>query len=265
MNKITITAIALAAALATADASAEVPKKWQLVWADEFNSETLDPAVWSRTTRGTPDWANTQSDDPRLVELRDGVLVLKGIVNDNTESDPAPYITGGIWTKDLKSFDPGRFEFRARLHGAKGAWPAIWLLPYDHRNEKNYWPNGGEIDILERLNNNHGVYQTVHSHWTYDLGKVNEPKSTGIYPIDREDWNTYAVDILEDKVIFYINGEQTLVYPKINDGAEGQFPFYIPQYILIDMQLGGQWVGDVDKADLPVEMEVDYVRYYQLR
>ncbi len=31
------------------------------------------------------------------------------------------------------------------------------------------------------------------------------------------------------------------------------------------MQLGGQWVGDVDKADLPVEMEVDYVRYYQLK
>lgn len=49
----------------------------------------------------------------------------------------------------------------------------------------------------------------------------------------------------------------------MNDGAEGQFPFYIPQYLLIDMQLGGQWVGDVDPADLPVEMEIDWVRYYE--
>ena len=29
------------------------------------------------------------------------------------------------------------------------------------------------------------------------------------------------------------------------------------------MQLGGSWVGTVDPADLPVEMEVDWVRYYQ--
>ena len=30
------------------------------------------------------------------------------------------------------------------------------------------------------------------------------------------------------------------------------------------MQLGGQWVGDVDPNDLPVEMEIDWVRYYVL-
>lgn len=29
------------------------------------------------------------------------------------------------------------------------------------------------------------------------------------------------------------------------------------------MQLGGQWVGEVDPADLPVEMEVDWVKYYK--
>lgn len=28
------------------------------------------------------------------------------------------------------------------------------------------------------------------------------------------------------------------------------------------MQLGGAWVGDVDLNDLPVEMEVDWVKYY---
>ena len=42
-----------------------------------------------------------------------------------------------------------------------------------------------------------------------------------------------------------------------------KFPFDIPQYLLIDMQLGGTWVGPVDSTDLPVEMEVDWVRHYQ--
>ena len=44
---------------------------------------------------------------------------------------------------------------------------------------------------------------------------------------------------------------------------EGQFPFNQPFYLLIDMQLGGSWVGAVSPEDLPVEMEVDWVRFYQ--
>ena len=76
------------------------------------------------------------------------------------------------------------------------------------------------------------------------------------------EFNTYGVEIHPDKIVFLINGEEAGVYPKINDGADGQFPFYRPMYLMIDMQLGGKWVGEVDPADLPVEMEVDWVRYY---
>lgn len=46
---------------------------------------------------------------------------------------------------------------------------------------------------------------------------------------------------------------------------EGQFPFYQPYYLLIDMQLGGSWVGAVDPKELPVEMWVDWVKYYEKR
>ena len=35
--------------------------------------------------------------------------------------------------------------------------------------------------------------------------------------------------------------------------------------ILIDMQLGGSWVGAVDPKELPVEMWVDWVKYYEKR
>ena len=46
-------------------------------------------------------------------------------------------------------------------------------------------------------------------------------------------------------------------------GDELQFPFKKPYYLLIDMQLDGGWVGPVDTLDLPVEMVVDWVRYYK--
>lgn len=245
----------------TAGMASSPDNNWKLSWEENFDGNAIDSSVWGKCTRGNPDWCNTMSDDPSLFQVANGILTLRGIVNPDTTSDPSPYLTGGIWTKDKKEFKPGKFEIKARLHGAKGAWPAIWLLPYDYN--KYPWPNGGEIDILERLNNNHVAYQTVHSHYTYDLGRTANPKSSATFPIDREGWNVYGVEMYPDKIVFTINGHPTLTYPKIDNGKDGQFPFYIPQYLLIDMQLGGQWVGQVDPADLPVEMEVDWVKYYE--
>lgn len=119
------------------------------------------------------------------------------------------------------------------------------------------------VDIMERLNYDSIVYQTVHSHYTYTLGIENNPKHGGTTSINPEDFNVYGVDFWPDSLVFHVNGKRHFVYPRIETEQEGQFPFDIPQYLLIDMQLGGTWVGPVDSTDLPVEMEVDWVRHYQ--
>lgn len=116
--------------------------KWELVWEDNFDGAEPDTTIWSRIPRGRPDWQNTQSFDNRCYEMRDGCLILKGIVNDNMDVDTAKYLTGGLWTKDKHAFHRGRIEVRARLHGARGAWPAIWTLPYEI--DKYVWPMGEE-------------------------------------------------------------------------------------------------------------------------
>ena len=238
--------------------------EWSLVWEDEFDGPSVDDAVWSRIPRGTSSWQDTQSSDDRCYEMREGCLVLKGIVNDDLEKDPSPYLTGGIWSQDKKAFGPGRIEVRARLQAAQGAWPAIWLLPFDTLGKANMWPDGGEIDIMERLNYDSIAYQTVHSHYTFDLGRGDSPRQGNTAPIDPDDFNVYGVDIWRDSVVFHINGVRNFAYPRIAElDSLGQFPFYKPMYLLVDMQLGGQWVGKVDPADLPVEMEVDWVRYYE--
>lgn len=233
--------------------------EWVLVWEDEFNDTVPDSTVWRRTERFHADWAKTQSNDPRCLEMRDGMLVLRGIVNDDLSADPSPYLCGGVMSKDLKGFAPGRIEVRARLHGAKGAWPAIWLLPFDNTQ----WPHGGEIDIMERLNHDPYAYQTVHSNYTYNLGQDRHPVNTKTSPIRSDDFNVYGVDIHPDSVVFHINGVKTHSYPRIAAlEGQGQFPYYRPMYLLLDMQLGGSWVGMVDPDQLPVEMEIDWVRHY---
>ena len=234
--------------------------RWVLAWEETFDGEVLDSTVWSRIPRGRADWANTQSLDVRCLELKDGILYLKGIVNDDRTKDTAAFLTGGIWSKGKHAFRGGRIEVRAKLQAAQGAWPAIWMLPFEQRAG---WPHDGEIDLMERLNYDSIVYQTVHSHYTYDLGIKDYPAHGGIAPIDPDDYNVYGVDIWPDSLVFHVNGVRTFCYPKIRTDEEGQFPFDVPQYLLIDMQLGGQWVGPVVAGDLPVELQVDWVKHYQ--
>ena len=148
------------------------PAEWKLVWEDNFDQTgSFDPASWSKIPRGKSDWNNYMSDFDSCYAMRDGKLVLRGLVNHSLPNDTAAYITGGVYTKDKVGFTNGRLEIHAKLNGATGAWPAFWLLPQDGK-----WPGGGEIDIMERLNNDSIAYQTVHSHYTFDLGIKDNPK-----------------------------------------------------------------------------------------
>lgn len=239
------------------EAVAKSPK-WKLVWSEEFKGHTFNPEVWSKIPRGHVDWNRHMSDFDSCYAVRDGNLILRGILNNSCPNDSAPYITGGLYTKGKKTFENGRLEIRAKLGEAGGAWPAIWLLP-----ENGEWPNGGEIDIMEHLNHDSIAYQTVHSHYTYTLKMENNPPHSSTGRIKRNDYNVYAVELYKDSVSFFINDIHTFTYPRIQTDKEGQFPYDRSFYLLIDMQLGGSWVGKVNKKGLPVEMKIDWVRFYK--
>lgn len=233
--------------------------QWKLVWEDNFDqTDGFDEAYWSKIPRGRSDWQNFMSDYNDLYAVEGGKLVLRGIVNEVLPDDTASFLTGGVYTKDKFSFEPeGRVEIKAKLFGARGAWPAIWMLPQEGK-----WPIGGEIDVMERLNSESIAYQTVHSYYTYTLG-IKDPPTGTTAPIDPNDYNVYAVELYKDSLSFYINNIHTFTYPRVETDKEGQFPFDQPYYLLIDMQLGGSWVGAVEPDDLPVEMWIDWVRYYR--
>lgn len=230
--------------------------KGKLVWEDDFNREDIfSTEIWTKIPRDTPDWANTMSDDDSLFEIQDGTLILSGKKNPDQDQDPAPHLTAGVFTKGKFYFHLGRIEVRCKLEAHQGAWPAIWLLP-----EGCPWPVCGEIDIMERLNYDHFVYQTVHTNYTQEHKETHKNHTT--FPINIEDYNVYAVEITPDEVRFFVNDTLTFSYKREGDNPY-QFPFDRPYYLLIDMQLGGKWVGDVAELEQPLKMHIDWVRYYQ--
>ncbi|MDR1493780.1 MAG: DUF1080 domain-containing protein [Planctomycetaceae bacterium] len=237
--------------------STEKKAGWKLTWEDNFDGNTFDASRWSKIPRGKSDWNNYMSNYDPLYEVKGGELLLRGIKNDVLPDDPVPFLTGGLYTKDKVGFGHGRLEIRAKLGKAKGAWPAFWLLPFDNSG----WPDGGEIDIMERLNGDSIAHQTVHSAYTVKL-KMKEPRQSATGAIDPDGYNIYAVELYSDKLEFFINDKHTFTYPRIETDKEGQFPFDRDFYLLLDMQLGGSWVGEVEPADLPVEMRIDWVRFY---
>ena len=235
-----------------------VQPKWKLDWEDEFDKGVLDETSWSVVQRANTTALRYMSSDPRCYEFRDGCIVMKAIVNDDLQTDPVPYLTGGIYTKFLKEFKPGRIEVRAKIKGVQGSQPAIWTGSW----AGTIWPWGGEIDIMEHYNTRDRIYQTVHSHYTYDLGFAENPPSQVQVPLNPAEFHVYAVELLPDELIFYVDGEKTLSYPRIETAEEGQFPFYSSVYLFLDIQIIGEWGGLVDDAALPAEIEVDWVRHY---
>lgn len=278
MNKLTVlpaaatllaaTLLAVSCETKTADTTpADVPQGWEIVWEDNFDGEELDTTVWSRIDRGQHDWNNYMSKLDTLYAMRDGNVVLLGMVNYEGSGDSGRYITGGIWTKDKKAFANGRVEIRAKLNGAQGEWPAFWMLPQADPNDTTkttLWPYGGEIDIMERLSNDTIVYQTIHTYYTHNEGGVENPKSGYTAPIIPDDYNTYAVEMYADSVRLFVNNVPTFTYPRIETEIPGQFPFAeLPFYLLLDMQIEGSWVGAANPEDYPVEMLIDWVRFYE--
>ncbi len=235
--------------------------QWKLVWVDNFNKNCLDTTVWGYMKRGRDASRKYHSSNPDCYAFRKGKLIIKGIKNPDRSSDTASYLTGGITTQDKKAFKPPfKVEIRAKIGSAKGAWPAFWMMPFVNENG---WPKDGEIDIMEHLNYDRFVYHTVHSAYT-KADRNAKPQRFTKSDILPDKFNTYGVEVTENYVFFSVNGKETLTYPRVDkDSLKGQFPFFRDWYLMLDMQLGGSWVGKLDPDDLPVEMEIDWVKYYR--
>lgn len=236
-------------------------RKWKLIWEENFDRPNLDTTVWNVITRNSADWGNFMSDLPELIQIRDGNLFLKGMVNPDQSKDTATYLTGGISSQGKFAFQYGKIELKVKLENATGAWPALWMLA--DQPKYGAYPRNGEIDLMEHLNYEQQIYQTVHSYYTLELKQKDNPPHHAVTAVNPEEYNIYGLEWTPDALIFTLNGTPTFTYPKVEKADPTQWPFDQPFYLLVDMQLGGSWVGPVNPLDLPVHMIVDWIRVYQ--
>ncbi|MGL4909315.1 MAG: glycoside hydrolase family 16 protein [Bacteroidales bacterium] len=238
-------------------------KNWKLLWEDNFDKDGIpNPKYWSFVGRKPSFWARYAADNAELAYVKNGSLFLtarKAPIG----TDTLPYQTGAICTKNQFSFKYGKVEIKARFESAKGSWPALWLMP--QKAEFGTWPHSGEVDIMEHLNFDDSIYQTVHTTKTRAVTNndtwVNSVSHIK-YPINKAEFNIYAIEWCEEKIDFFVNGTKTFTYENLKKGVE-QYPFISEFYIILNQALGGNWVGEIKPEDLPVQMEVDWVRVFQ--
>ena len=236
----------------------KVHKGWKLVWADEFSGTEIDKSSWSRCHRYGSPWNRHMSMLDSLCRVEDGVVQLWGINKPEGYTDSLNFLTGGLNTQGRHSIKNGRIDVRARFDCAQGFWPAIWLMP----ESQLPWPEAGEVDIMEHLNFDDYIYQTVHSGHIEGL-RLPKTQHDHKEPVDLTCYNTYSVEITNDEVLYYINGRKTFTYKRLDPEPECQFPFDdYSYYMILSAQLGGHWIGPIEASQLPVKMEVDYVRFY---
>ena len=185
------------------------------------------------------------------------------------------YTSGRINTQGKNDFKYGYFEARARVPKGMGYLPAFWLMASD---ETNYgqWPQCGEIDIMEVMGQDTGEsYHTIH--YGYNSGSGHR-SNQGTYETEAEkdfyeDYHVYGLEWEPDHLTWYVDGKEVYTTNDWYTGKddEGQLtypaPFDQDFYIILNLAVGGSWVGYPDEAAVN-DMEnqsydVDYVRVYQ--
>ncbi len=265
--KIFFCAAMAGATLLAGCAQAKAPAGYHLVWSDEFDSGARpDSAKWRYDTwRNKDGWWNKEAqyysaDRPENARIENGRLVIE-VRREDLSAMPdfggQKYSSARLITDGKAEWTYGFFEIRAKLVCNRGGWPAIWLMGQN-------WPKGGEIDIMEQLGFDPStVYGTAHTPDSVAHNTPSGQQQTISEPCTA--FHDYQVEWTPDAVTFMLDGKPYHTYHKPANATAETWPFDRPEYLLLNVAMGGDWAGQkgIDDAALPARMEVDYVRVYQ--
>jgi beta-glucanase (GH16 family) len=257
---------------------AEIPGM-TLAWNDEFNSDGRpDTSSW-RFEKGFVRNQELQWYREENAKCTGGVLLIEGKRERISNPDYSPgatdwkrsreyaeYTSASLQTRGFHQWQFGRFEIRARIDTARGAWPAIWTL-----GVSGGWPSGGEIDIMEfyrikgvptiLANFAWGTEKRWIANWDdlkMPLSEVagNDTEWVKKFHIWRMDWDKDSIKLFLDNHLMNSVSLKETVNP------DGFNPFLQPHYLLLNLALGGNG-GTPSKSHTPIKYEVDWVRIYQ--
>ena len=259
-------------------------EEWKLVWSQEFDEDgLLDETVWNYE-QGFKRNHEHQWYQPDNARCENGVLVIEARRDTTGRTNPMyregnddwrnrpqiEYTSSSVNTREKFSFLFGRLEVRAKIPTASGAWPAIWLL-----GDGVDWPSCGEIDVMEYYRVNGEPHILANACWGNDTPweaiwnsqKIPFTHFTEQDPDWADKFHIWRMDWAEDAIKIYLDDEllNDIRLSETYNGSigHGENPFHKPQYLLLNLALGGDNGGPIDNDALPMRYEVDYVRVYQ--
>lgn len=232
---------------------------YTLVWQDEFNGSTIDPANWVHEL-GASGWGNNElqfyTARPENSFISDGKLVIEA-KKENYQG--ASYTSARMKTAGLREFQYGRIDIRAKLPKGQGIWPALWMLGGNFSTVG--WPKCGEIDIMEIIGSEPAkLHGTVH--WDNNGSHAQYGQSTTLPSGTFSDefhvftiiWDNQRIRWLLDDVQFNV----------VDITPAGLSEFHNEFFFIFNIAVGGNWPGNPDASTIfPQQMQVDYVRVFQ--
>ena len=166
------------------------------------------------------------------------------------------YTSASINTKGKFSFTYGRMEARMKLTMDQGLWPAFWTLGTNI--DQVGWPSCGEIDVMEHVNSEDRILGTAH--WLKKRNKHVSSRSS--FNLDSAEFHVYAVEWTSSQISWFV--DDVLFHRlKIKNGRKKTSELHMPQYLLLNLAVGGNWPGSPNNATIfPARVYVDYVRVY---
>jgi len=246
----------------------ELAGGWVLVWSDEFSYTGLPDTLFWNYDVGGHGWGNQElqyytESRPENARVENGLLVIEAR---KEPMEANGYTSARLVTRDRNEWLYGRFEIRAKLPEGRGTWPAVWMLAAEHEYGDSYWPDNGEIDIMEHVGFAPGrIHASTHSKKYYWLIGTQRTDTIRMNDVSQA-FHTYSMEWYPDSIRVFL--DNSLYFTSVNDRTGWEaWPFDKPFYLILNIAVGGAWGGQqgVDESIWPQRMEVDYVRVYRKR
>lgn len=239
---------------------------WNLVWSDEFATAGLpDSAKWGYDTAfNKTGWFNGEQQYYSNARTQNSVVsdgTLKIIARKETppavgDSKGQQYTSARLITRDKQLWTYGFFEIRAKLPCGLGTWPAIWLLG----TPENQWPKYGEIDIMEQKGFSAADKKVVSGYLHHAGGSVGNETTVADACTS---FHNYQLTWTADKIVIGVDNLKYFEYANPKDGNFNNWPYSGPQFLILNLAMGGNLGGSIPSGFVSDQMEVDYVRIYQ--
>jgi beta-glucanase (GH16 family) len=274
-----------------------LPTRYNLKWADEFNTAGSPSANWTydlgAPLLGGTVWGNNEKQyytnrDKNSFINSSGQLIIQPVAGidatdlANGDSPSALDVLSSIQARGVSvtsarlttntlgyfsALNPtpyGFYEVRAQVPCVAGAWPAVWMMGRD-----GVWPARGEIDIMEWFGSQftaqpNQVQSAVHSttnHWGSAAGLLFEKKNVANMCTE---FHKFQLHWTANEIVIGVDGVITFSYKKPANATTDNWPFSRPAYLLLNVAVGGNLGGSFNVNDITsMKMTIDYVKVWQ--